>query len=255
MRSTVTSSTPRLAPPNAAVMISYWNLLVARSGDPAVAAELKRAGLDVDELERKSCKLIAAEVFLRRLLAEHCGVEPPAVEAEAEAAFDPAVIWGSTVLRDAEPRKVGRPKAAPAQAPPEKRRRKGTETTSPAARRSEQGPPLPEFAGLDVSQYSSERSVERTYHRTLGGQHGRRYVNGAGAQSMPTRFQEVALKSTMDFDMQNAMPAILLQIVNRIGLRDRDILQPELLALHRVATDRVAFCQEVFISLGVDCCA
>ena len=87
--------------------------------------------------------------------------------------------------------------------------------------------------------------LQKAYHRTQDHSRGRRFVDGGGAQSMPTAFQTVAFPNTVDLDTQNAMPTIALQVLHRVGLKDMDLFAPEVGALYQVVDVRPGFCATV----------
>ena len=82
------------------------------------------------------------------------------------------------------------------------------------------------------------------YKRTTDADHGRQFVVGVGAQSMPTAMQVVAFPHTLDIDMRNAMPTLILQVLNRLSLKDIDLFKDEVGTLYQVVHHRAVFCSQ-----------
>ena len=73
------------------------------------------------------------------------------------------------------------------------------------------------------------------------------------AQRMDQRLQKMLLDDTVDFDIKNCMPMLLVQIVSRLRLRDQQAWKEEMETLRRVAFERDDWCERDLgmpVSLG-----
>ncbi|CAK0901364.1 unnamed protein product [Prorocentrum cordatum] len=109
-----------------------------------------------------------------------------------------------------------KPTVVPADAPAEKRRKI-------IVKRSASG-------GIDMA----ERSTPYTYKRTAA----RRFAEGPAAQGCPARVLHAMLQGTVDLDIHSAVLTIVWQLVEQLGMADKDLFKEELELLKRLAEDR-----------------
>ena len=141
-------------------------------------------------------------------------------------------------------------------APLPKRRKLGRPPVRPRATASNAGGRVDDVGAVrELSQHplqgvvptqitESFLRVAMRYKRAGDTDHGRQFVIGVGAQSMPVAMQVVAFPHTVDIDMRNAMPTLVLQVLNRLVLRDMDILKDEVGTLYEVVHHRAYFCRQ-----------
>ncbi|CAK0806321.1 unnamed protein product [Prorocentrum cordatum] len=84
--------------------------------------------------------------------------------------------------------------------------------------------------GIDVA----ERSIPYTYKRTAA----RRFAEGPAAQGCPARVLHAMLQGTVDLDIHSAVLTIVWQLVEQLGMADKDLVKEELEMLKRLAEDR-----------------
>ncbi len=83
----------------------------------------------------------------------------------------------------------------------------------------------------------------------------RRYSLGPSAQGMDQRIQKHVLRHTVDLDIVNCMFQVLQQVIERVGIRDKDAWKEELETLQELSTDRKKVCEvelSVSVSVGKD---
>ena len=68
------------------------------------------------------------------------------------------------------------------------------------------------------------------------------------AQAMDQRIQKLLLADTVDFDIQNCMPVLLAQMVERLGLEQQVLWSEAIVTLKKLAYSRQEFCER---DLGV----